>query len=210
MAYNLRSLKDNKKILPLIMAELFFRTVRHFEDINALDVPNYLDVDEFHAMSKFDYIVDIIVRSVRTWGKYKGGVGLWSQSAKDFGDLPHWPALRSAASTFFFMADPSMDADLYKEVFLLSEGECEAIRDLRPKREAYIVQRDIGISKKVVLEVEPEQHVISTSRATEAAVRRKNMQRYSDVEAAIAVTAHEIGLAEKPASAEYDLDERVA
>ncbi|MBZ0100027.1 MAG: hypothetical protein K8F30_13140, partial [Taibaiella sp.] len=197
MAYNLRSLKDNTKILPLVMAELFFRTIRVFEDIDNLDVPNFLDVDEFHALSRFDYVLDTLVRSVRTWGKYKGGVGLWSQSCGDFARLSHWPALRSAASTFFFMADPNMDVDLYKSTFLLSDGECEAIRSLRPKREAYIVQRDLGVSKKIILEVEPEQYVISTSRANDTAKRRLNMQKYSDVEEAIAETVISLGLGEE-------------
>ena len=194
MAYNLRSLKDDPRILPLVMAELFFRTVRHFEDVESLDVPNYLDVDEFHALSGFDYILDTLIKSVRTWGKYKAGVGLWSQSAKDFAELDHWAALRSAASTFFFMADPNMDEVLYQRTFLLSAGECEAIRTLKPKREAFIVQRDLGIAKKVILEVEPEQHVVSTSRATETTVRRRNFDLYPDVQEAITRTAEEIGL----------------
>jgi type IV secretion system protein VirB4 len=76
------------------------------------------------------------------------------------------------------MADPTVDARLYKETFLLTDGEIDAIRRLRPKKEAYIIQRDIGVSKTVLVEVEPEQHVISTSRPYEADTRQKLIEKY--------------------------------
>ncbi len=194
MAYNLKSIKDDKKILPLVMAELFFRTIRVFEDTKTINIPNFLDVDEFHAFSSFDYVIDKLIRSVRTWGKYKGGVGLWTQNVKDYKDLKQWSALRSAASTYFFMADSTMNEDEYMEAFLLTPGECDAIKSLKPKKEAYIIQRQINISKKVVLAVEPEQHIISTSNANETFVRTKNLEACSTVEEAIIKTAEELGL----------------
>lgn len=176
MAYNLRSIKDQKELLPLVMAEIFFRTSRAFEDIGRTDVPKYLDIDEAHAPLSIDYIADYVVRYIRTSGKYTGGIGLWSQNPLEFDKVKDWPVIRGAASTFFFMADPNMEEEDYKRIFKLTSGECEAIKNLRPKREAFIIQRDLGISKKVILEVEPEQYVVSTSKGSETKIRDQNFE----------------------------------
>ncbi len=122
---------------------------------------------------------------------------MWTQSPKEFVDLPDWPALRSAASTFFFMADPHMDEGLYRDAFQLTPGECEAIRNLTPKREAYIVQPELGVSKKIILEVEPEQYVVSTSTPHEADARRRNTEQFG-FEQGLEMTIRELGLAPTP------------
>ena len=49
---------------------------------------------------------------------------------------------------------------------------------LIPKKEAYIVQPEIGISKKIILEVEPEQYIISTSNPNEVKLRNDNIKSY--------------------------------
>jgi type IV secretion system protein VirB4 len=177
-AFNLAGVKDDPVTMPLAMSEIFFRVTRMFEDPNYRSIPKYLDIDEAHAILAFRYICEYIIRSVRTWGKWMAGIGLWSQDPNEYRKIEDWSALRSAASTFFFMADPTVDARLYKETFLLTDGEIDAIRRLRPKKEAYIIQRDIGVSKTVLVEVEPEQHVISTSRPYEADTRQKLIEKY--------------------------------
>ncbi|MBL0319166.1 MAG: hypothetical protein IPP74_07745 [Alphaproteobacteria bacterium] len=176
--FNLANVKDIKPLFPLVMLEIFYRITGLFENPFHRHLPKLLDVDEAHAFLKVDFIRDYIVRSVRTWGKWNGGINLWTQSPKEFLDVPDWPALRSAATTFFFMADPQLDPGLYQETFHISEGECEAIKSLIPKREAYIVQREIGISKKIILEVEPEQYVVSTSTPYEVMMRQKNIHEW--------------------------------
>jgi type IV secretion system protein VirB4 len=93
------------------------------------------------------------------------------------------------------MADPTADGRLYREAFDLTEGEIEAIRGMRPKRDAYIIQRDIGVSKKIEVRVEPEQHVISTSRPAEADIRQKLIEKYG-VEKGIQATIDQLHLKE--------------
>jgi type IV secretion system protein VirB4 len=172
-AFNLAGVKDNAVCLPLAMAEITYRVTRMFEDPDFRSLPKYLDIDEAHALLKIGYMRDYIIEKTRTWGKWMAGIGLWSQDPHEFLHIEDWSALRSAASTLFFMADPTADADLYKQTFGLTDGEIEAIRRLRPKRQAYIIQRDIGVSKTILVEVEPEQHVISTSRPEEAVMRER-------------------------------------
>lgn len=192
--FNLAAIKDDKLLLPLVMAEIFYRVIKSFEDPKLRHLPKFFDIDEAHAFLKFPYIADKIVTSVRTWGKWLGGIGMWSQSPKEFLDLKDWPALRSAGSTFFFMSDPAMDKTLYQKTFnFLTDGECEQIKKLIPKREAYIIQPDLGVSKKVILNVEPEQYVVSTSKPSEAPIFRQYLQE-DDFEVAQQKTIEQLGI----------------
>jgi len=193
VAFNLQGVKEDKIALPLIMTETFFRVLRIFESPQYRDVQKYLDIDESHILLKIPYALNTLIRAVRTWGKMQAGIGLWTQSPQEFYDIPDWPALRSAASTFFFMSDPHMDQELYQKTFPLTAGECDAIRNLVPKREAYIVQPELGVSKKVILEVDGYQHIISTSNPREAQIRRRNVEELG-VEAGYRKTAEELGL----------------
>lgn len=176
MVFNLASVRSTKHIMPIIMSEIFFRITTTFESKLYMNKPKYLDIDEAHILLKVDYIRKYLVEKVRTWGKYKAGIGMWSQSPKEFLDIPDWDALRSSASTMIFMADPNMNQDLYQQAFNLSVGECELIRRLRPQREALILQPELKISKKVILDVEPEQYVIVTSNPDEVMLRDNNIR----------------------------------
>lgn len=174
MAYNLMGVKDNPTVLPIVMQEIFYRVSRIFLSEGTRTVPKYLDIDECATLFMCSpEAVKRIVATIRTMGKYFGGVGLWTQNVQDYSDLESWEAIRSAASTYFFMADPEMNPDSYKEAFKLTDGECEVIRGLTPKKEAFIVQRDLGIAKKVSLEVDMEQYLVSTSKPSETALRER-------------------------------------
>ncbi|MCA9470014.1 MAG: hypothetical protein KC643_31835, partial [Nitrospira sp.] len=73
------------------------------------------------------------------------------------------------------------------------DGECEAIKALQPKREAFIVQRKLGIAKTVNLTVEPEQYVVSTSTPRETAMRERHVRELG-FERGIDQTIEDLGL----------------
>lgn len=195
--FNLSGVKDDPVALPLVMSEIFYRNTRLFENPEYRSIPKFLDCDEAHFLMGIRSARQKLITSIRTWGKWMGGVGLWTQSASEFEKIEDWPALRSAATTFFFMADPALDRDTYKRTFLLTDGELDAIANLIPKRQALIIQREVGISKVVNLLVEPEQYVINTSVAHEAETRRQMMREFGDPDLAIARTIDLLGLRKK-------------
>lgn len=192
-AFNLASVKDIPAIKPLVMNEIFYRVTRLFENPEYRHVPKYLDVDECHELLKIKASAEYLVSRIRTWGKWFGGVGLWSQSPKEFLEVPDWPAIRSAATTFFFMADSEIEHALYKKAFPnLTDGHLEAISNLVPKRQAFIWQPEIGVAKVVNLRVEPEQYVINTSQPQEADLRRRNFAECETVDEAIQKTVSDL------------------
>lgn len=170
--FNLQALKETPKLLKPVMADILYRITKSFEDPDMRHVPKILDLDECHLALSLPGFPEYVDAKIRTWGKWFGSVQMWTQSVVELKNIPGWPALRSAASTFVFFSDPEMDEKLYREAFpFLTSGECEAIRNLVPQREAYIIQSEIGVSKVVVIDVEMAQRVVNTSHPREAAMR---------------------------------------
>lgn len=177
--YNLQAVRDDEHAMRPLLLELFYRITRTFEDPRRRGIPKELHVDECHHALRIKAFAEYLVAKVRTWGKWGAGVQLWTQSPEELLRSDSWAAVRSACSTFVFMADPKMDDGLYRETFpFLQPGECEAIRSLVPKRQAFVVQQELGVSKVVNLSVEPEQYVMNTSHPREAALRTRLIEEH--------------------------------
>lgn len=170
--FNLQALKDKPTLIKPVLADILYRITTSFEDENLRHVPKVLDLDECHLPLSLPGFSERLVTFVRTWGKWFAMVQLWTQSPTELVKVEGWDALRSAATTFFFFSDPEMDSRVYKNAFpFLTTGECDAIRQLTPQKEAYIIQPELGISKIVIIDVEPAQRVVNTSHPREASLR---------------------------------------
>ena len=177
--YNLAGIRDDDVAKPLVMAEIAYRVLRFYENPEIRAFPKWLDVDECHHILSDPVLTrTLLLDRVRTWGKLLAGIGLWTQSGIELGNMENWEALRSAASTFIFTADPELNGDAYRSIFNMTEGEMETIRGMIPKREFYLIQRDLNVSKKCILSVEPEQYVLSTSSPAEQTLYFDNVERY--------------------------------
>ena len=177
--YNLSGIRDDAVAKQLVMAEIAYRVLRFYEHPKIRACPKWLDVDEcHHILANPELTRTLLLDRVRTWGKLLAGIGMWTQSGIELGNMENWEALRSAASTFIFTADPELNMDAYRSIFNMGEGEMETIRGLIPKKEFYLIQRDLNVSKKCILSVEPEQYVLSTSSPAEQALYFDNVERY--------------------------------
>lgn len=191
--YNIMGVKNDNVSLPLVMSEIVFRVLSRFENVETRDLLKLLDIDEGHSFLSIPGSIPFLVKGMRTWGKWNGGVSIWTQSPVELQGIKEWSALRSAASTFWFMADGEMDREIYREVFGLSEGHLDAIESLLPKQQAFVYQPEVKIAKIINLHAEPEQRVINTSVAGEAMTFDKNVQKFSnDIDKAIQETIKEL------------------
>ncbi|NRA71965.1 MAG: hypothetical protein HRU24_13165 [Gammaproteobacteria bacterium] len=191
--YNIMGVKGDPIALPITMNEIVYRVLRSFENPNIRDSLKELDIDECHNFLKIKGMPEFLVNGVRTWGKWNGSVSLWTQNPRELGKIEDWAAVRSAASTFWFMADAEMSRDVYREVFELSEGYLDAIENLKPKQQAFIYQPEIGVAKVINLHEGPEQRVINTSVAGEATTLERNLKLYgSDIDKAIQQTIQDL------------------
>ncbi len=184
--YNTQGVKDSPELARLVNTEIFFRSVRLFEDPKYRVRAKFLEVDECQYVFANEGAAEFYIAKARTWFKHGGGMGFWTQSPKHYSELKEWSTLRSAATTFIFMSDPNMTSTEYIEAFpFLTETECQIIMNLKPKQQAYIKQMDKNIAKVVNLFVEDEQYVIATSRPHEAAIAKEIFEAEPDVDKAI-------------------------
>lgn len=193
--YNTEGVKDSPKLAELVNTEIFFRSVRLFENAKHRSVPKFFEIDECQYVLSQKGAAEFAIAKARTWFKHGGGMGFWTQSPKHYSDLEEWSTLRSAATTFWFMADPEMSREEYQHAFpMLKPAELDAIQSLIPKQQAFIKQPDKGIAKVINLFVEPEQYVIATSRPHEAARAQAVFAQEDDVDVAIDRLCEELNL----------------
>ena len=145
--YNLAGIRDDTVTKPLVMAEIAYRVLRFYENPEIRACPKWLDVDDAPYPVQPRLTGTLLLDRVRTWGKLLAGIGMWTQSGIELGNIENWEALRSAASTFIFTADPELNRDAYRSIFNMKEGEMETIRGLVPKREFYLIQRDLNVRR---------------------------------------------------------------
>ncbi len=184
--YNTQGVKDSPELAQLVNTEIFFRSVRLFENEQYRTKAKFLEVDECQYVLAQEGAAEFLIAKARTWFKHGGGMGFWTQSPKHYSALEEWSTLRSAATTFIFMSDPEMSLPDYQEAFpFLTDAECHIIMGLKRKQQAFIKQMDKNIAKVVNLHVEDEQYVIATSRPHEAAIAKSIFETEPDVDKAI-------------------------
>lgn len=174
--YNLAAIKDDLDMVGLVQREILFRVTKLFESPKYRDKFKLLDMDECKTTFEDIDTTKFFEKKIRTWFKYHGGASIWTQSPSHYFDMPGWETLKASASTFFFLSDPDAATtakESYKRTFGLSDAQCEIISKLTAKRQMLIIQRDVDIVKAVNIIVEPEQYVVSTSRAEEVAIRNE-------------------------------------
>lgn len=193
--YNTQGVKDLPRLAALVNTELFFRSVRLFEDPRYRERAKFLEVDECQYVLSQKGAAEFLIKKARTWFKHGGGMGFWTQSPQHYSELSEWSTLRSAATTFIFMSDKEMKEADYRDAFpFLSAHHCDVILNLIPRQQALIIQMDIGVAKVVNLFVEPEQYVIATSRPHEVALAERVYSEEPNIDVAIDRIVNELGL----------------
>lgn len=177
--FNLRELRDQPTIILPVLCEIFYRITQAFEDPAWLHVPKILDMDEAHVGLSIPEIRSYIVKKIRTQSKDFASTQLHSQAPGEFAILDDWSVIRGAASTLLFFANAGLDAKAYKEAFPeLTDAHLQTIRNLVPRKEAFLIQPDLKIHKVVVIDAEPEQQLINTSHPAERALRNRMIKEH--------------------------------
>jgi hypothetical protein len=177
VAFNLQALKTSKALEPVLF-EVFHRTSEAFKSEELLEVPKWIDIDEARWLLGNERWGRLIEAEFLTARKHGYGLSLWSQSPQHFLDSPCWHGIKSAATCFFFLRDPTLNqpetVTLYRDTFDLSLGECEAIKRLA-LGEALLKVPHLNLSKVVILHPEPASLAMTTSTPREVRYRNERL-----------------------------------
>jgi type IV secretion/conjugal transfer VirB4 family ATPase len=133
-------------------------------------------VDEAWRFFRHPAIARYIIEALKTWRKKNAAMVLSTQSVDDLMKSDLLEVLVESCSTKIFLANPSLNEDLYRETFKLNETAISLVRSLRPKGQLLIVRPDL--TKVLNLEVDPRSYWIYTNDPNDNARRDDAIRRF--------------------------------
>jgi type IV secretory pathway VirB4 component len=127
-------------------------------------------VDEAWLFFRNPTIRDYIQEALKTWRKRNAVMILATQSSNDLLRSEMLASVAESCPTKFFLANPGMDSEAYRQIFHLNGAETETIRALIPKQE--ILLKRFDFAKVLRLSVDAKSYWLYTSDAFDT--QRKN------------------------------------
>jgi type IV secretion system protein VirB4 len=94
------------------------------------------------------------VEALKTWRKRNAAMILATQSSDDLLRSEMLATVAESCPTKFFLANPGMDSEAYRQVFHLNGAEIKEIRSLMPKKE--LLLKCVDFAKVLRLDVDPK------------------------------------------------------
>jgi type IV secretory pathway VirB4 component len=101
-------------------------------------------IDEAWRFFRNPVIRQYIVEALKTWRKRNAAMILATQSSDDLLRSEMLATVAESCPTKFFLANPGIDSEAYRQVFHLNGVETETIRSLIPKQEILIKRSDFA------------------------------------------------------------------
>jgi type IV secretion system protein VirB4 len=133
-------------------------------------------MDEAWLFIKNETIRSYIVAAQKTWRKHNAAMILATQSIKELEESGMLAIVAESCPTKIFLANPEMNAQVYREAFHLNDTEIDIISDLIPPGEMLI--RKAQSSKKVRLNVDSVSYWIATNNARDNLLKREAFAQY--------------------------------
>ena len=132
-------------------------------------------VDEAWRYLADPAVLTVLMEAAKTWRKRNAALIMATQSAVDLTGSAQAEALLEMLPTKLLLANPAFPHDAAKAL-QLSEAEFDTVRNLMPKKEIFLHRS----REKVVLRltVDQETYWLSTSSATESALRAEMVEQY--------------------------------
>ena len=133
-------------------------------------------MDEAWRFFSNNMIRDYLREALKTWRKRNAAMILATQSGDDLQQSDILPLVLESCPTRIFLANPGMNADVYREHFHLNAHQAEIIRTLTPKRKLFLHTPEV--SKELALEVDPKSYWLFTNSPIDNARRDELFQRF--------------------------------
>jgi type IV secretion/conjugal transfer VirB4 family ATPase len=132
-------------------------------------------IDEAWRFLSHPAISRYIVEALKTWRKKNAAIVLSTQSVDDLVKSDLLEVLVESCATKIFLANPSLNQELYKDVLKLPEAAIELIRALRPKGQ--LLMSKPTHTKVLNLDVDPRSYWLYTNDPNDNARRDEAIRR---------------------------------
>jgi type IV secretion system protein VirB4 len=158
--FDFEALERYPQLLEPLLYYALHRTTAVIDDPQQADTLKVFVMDEAWRFLRNATIAQYLTRAWKTWRKRQACLLLATQSTDD---LRHSALLRVAIEscpTQFFLSNPGLDRELYRELFALNDLELARIASLIPRQE--LLLKRTGFAKVLTLSVDPEGHQLYT------------------------------------------------
>lgn len=145
---------DQQDVLEPLLFYILHRANASIYDRDLGSVPKLFVFDEAWRFFRNPTTRAYIVEALKTWRKRNAAMILATQSGDDLLREEMLAVIAESCMTKIFLANPGMDAAVYRETFHLNETEAELITRLVPKQQFLLKRPDVA--KVLNLHVDPE------------------------------------------------------
>jgi type IV secretion system protein VirB4 len=133
-------------------------------------------LDEAWRFFRHPAIKLYIIEALKTWRKKNAAMILATQSVDDLRQSDLLPVVVESCATKFFLANPGMDRETYRDIFHLNDTETSRIANLIPKKQLLIKRPDLA--KVVNLDVDAKSYWLFTNNPSDNVKKRDVFDRY--------------------------------
>ena len=137
-------------------------------------------LDEAWLFIRNETIRSYVTQAQKTWRKNNAAMLLATQSIKELATSGMLTVVAESCPTKIFLANPDMDAQVYREAFGLNDTELGLIGSLIPPGQM-LIRKPTG-SKKVHLNVDSFSYWMATNNAKDNLLKQEYFERYGVAE----------------------------
>jgi type IV secretion system protein TrbE len=178
--FNFHGWNDAPTVLEPLLFYVLHRASNEITDPKQLGTFKMFLLDEAWLFIRNETIRNYVTQAQKTWRKNNAAMLLATQSIKELATSGMLTVVAESCPTKIFLANPDMDAQVYREAFGLNDTELDLIGSLVPPGQM-LIRKPTG-SKKVHLNVDSLSYWTATNNAKDNLLKQEYFERYGIAE----------------------------
>jgi type IV secretion/conjugal transfer VirB4 family ATPase len=178
--FNFHGWNDAPTVLEPLLFYVLHRASNEITDPKQLGTFKMFLLDEAWLFIRNETIRNYVTQAQKTWRKNNAAMLLATQSIKELATSGMLTLVAESCPTKIFLANPDMDAQVYRESFGLNDTELDLIGSLVPPGQM-LIRKPTG-SKKVHLNVDSLSYWTATNNAKDNLLKQEYFERYGIAE----------------------------
>jgi type IV secretion system protein TrbE len=178
--FNFHGWNDAPTVLEPLLFYVLHRASNEITDPKQLGTFKMFLLDEAWLFIRNETIRNYVTQAQKTWRKNNAAMLLATQSIKELATSGMLTLVAESCPTKIFLANPDMDAQVYREAFGLNDTELDLIGSLVPPGQM-LIRKPTG-SKKVHLNVDSLSYWTATNNAKDNLLKQEYFERYGIAE----------------------------
>lgn len=186
--FDFEAMEDYPAVLGPMLFYILHRARTVIYDPALLAIFKCFVIDEFPRFLTHAVIPQYVLEALQTWRKKNAGILLAAHSPEDLRKSKILETIINSCPTKLFLANPTLDPELYGPHFQLNDTEIQLIRALAPKRQ--LLLKRPGMAKVLNLNVDRKAYWLYTNDPNDN-VHREEAFRVHGFEHGLEVLARE-------------------